>query len=491
MINDTHVNNSDVNTNNNSIRNSSVRKNLLDIGFLNTISKSRWLQPLLELFSLAIFSFLITAGLIGIPMGNSNAAIVIIWIFWFFLLIVALIPLAGRSWCAMCPLPAPGEWLSRGAIIRKSDKKFNLRIKWPKKLSNIWLQNIGFLIVAVFSPIILTRPWATSWLLIVLIIVSTATSLIFTYKGRMGRVFCKFICPLGGFIGLYSLMGGLEVRIKDAEVCRGHRVKDCIIGNKHGYGCPWYEKPQHMDRNIYCGLCTECIKTCPKNNVAVNLRPLGEDILKERKLNESFKSFIMIASGMAFLIVFFGWWGFWKDLANYIPGVYPQGPVSWQNIGIFASILWGTSLGLIPGLVFLTSWLSKIFTRAKSISVKNIFTDIGYVLIPLGLTAWIAFVTGMVMINGSYIVSTISDPFGWGWDLFGTANFKWTPYLPEIVPYLQTLIMMGGAIFSTVTGWKMSVRNFGREKAPAGMIPVCLLMTVLTGVFLFIFMGGV
>ncbi len=466
------------------------RKNLLNNRLVNAISKSRWTQPALMLFSLAIFSFLITAGLFGIPIGNRNAAIIIIWIFWFFLLIAVLIPFGGRFWCVMCPLPGPGEWASRGSIIRKSNRKFNLGIKWPKRLNNIWLQNLGFLIVVVFSPIILTRPWATSWLLIILIIISFVTSLIFTHQGRIGRIFCKFICPLGGFIGLYSLVGGSEIRIKDRVVCQKHRSKDCIIGNENGYGCPWYENPPKMDRNIYCGLCTECIKTCPKDNIAINIRPFGDDILKKGKIDEAFKSFIMIASAMVFLIVFFGWWGFLKDLANFIPGVFPKGPINWKNIGIFASVLWVTSLGIIPGLVFATSWLSKIFTRIKSVTTKKIFIDLGYVLIPLGLAAWIAFTIGMIMINGSYIISMISDPFGWGWDLFGTANYKWQPYFPQIVPYIESIIILIGGIFSTITGWKMSINNFGRKKAFIGMIPVWFLITIIMGIFIFIFTGG-
>lgn len=468
----------------------SFRKNLLDIGFIDKVAKSRWLQPALILFSMAIFSFIITAGLIGIPIGNRNAAIIIIWIFWFFLLIAALIPFGGRSWCAMCPLPEPGGWISRGGIVRKSNRKFNLGIKWPKRLSNIWLQNLGFLIIVVFSPIILTRPWATSWMLISLIVLSFIISLTFTYKGRIGRVFCKFICPLGGFIGLYSLIGGLEIRVKDREICRKHQPKDCLIGNDRGYGCPWYENPPKMDRNMYCGLCTECIKTCPKDNVAVNIRPLGVDLLKERKIDEAFKSFIMIASAMTFLIIFFGWWGFLKDLANIIPGVFPKGPINWKNMGIFATVLWVTSLGIIPGFVLITSWFSKIFTRIKSVSVKKIFIEMGYILVPLGLAAWVAFTLGMIMINGSYIISMISDPFGWGWDLFGTANYEWRPYFPQIVPYLETIIILGGGFLSTVVAWKSSLKNFGREKVFAGMIPICLLITIIMGVFIFIFTGG-
>ncbi len=55
---------------------------------------------------------------------------------------------------------------------------------------------------------------------------------------------------------------------------------------------------------------------------------------------------------------------------------------------------------------------------------------------PLGLRAWIAFSFPLIMVNGAYVVQVISDPFGWGWDLFGTATLPWTPIYPEVIPYL-------------------------------------------------------
>ncbi|MEM4303463.1 MAG: hypothetical protein QW470_07415 [Candidatus Caldarchaeum sp.] len=53
-----------------------------------------------------------------------------------------------------------------------------------------------------------------------------------------------------------------------------HVGKECFKGSENGYGCPWYEFPQNLNRNAYCGLCMECVKTCPLDNIALNLRKL-------------------------------------------------------------------------------------------------------------------------------------------------------------------------------------------------------------------------
>ena len=41
----------------------------------------------------------------------------------------------------------------------------SLRWRWPRRLRNIWLQNFGFLAVAIFSTVILTRPSVSAWVL--------------------------------------------------------------------------------------------------------------------------------------------------------------------------------------------------------------------------------------------------------------------------------------------------------------------------------------
>jgi hypothetical protein len=58
----------------------------MQIPLFNKAVKSRLFQPVLIIINLAVFVVLIMAGLIGTPVGNKNAAIMMIWIFWFFLL---------------------------------------------------------------------------------------------------------------------------------------------------------------------------------------------------------------------------------------------------------------------------------------------------------------------------------------------------------------------------------------------------------------------
>ncbi|MFQ6136894.1 MAG: 4Fe-4S binding protein, partial [Candidatus Hydrothermarchaeales archaeon] len=444
---------------------------LLNFGLIERLANSRIFRPLLLLPSLAFFVMIIIAGLFGSPVGNRNAAIVMIWILWFFLLLAVLLPMGGRVWCMVCPLTAPVEWVSRRAIVRKRDRIVNLGFRWPKGLDNIWLQNIAFLSVAIFSPLILTRADATAYALLLFVFLALLLDLSFK-KQRPGKVFCRYLCPLGGFIGVYSMLGALEVRSRDKSICKTCKFKTCMRGNERGYGCPWLIYPGKLEKNAYCGLCLECIKSCDHSNMTLRTRGFGKDLLEERRLDEAFKGFIMLGSAIVYSAAYFGWWERLKEIITFSDDVFLSSAIYWDRVALFGAFLVGVCIVALPSLHLGFTWLSKKVAKDKT-PLKEIFVDYAYSMIPLGFMAWVGFVIGMMMINGSYIVSAISDPFGWGWNIFGTANYLWRPYYSGLVPYVQLLAFLTGGVLATAVGWKVSVENF-EERAFKAALPMTL-----------------
>ncbi|MEJ5199738.1 MAG: 4Fe-4S binding protein, partial [Anaerolineae bacterium] len=184
-----------------------MRYAISEIPLLKRLLRSRWPQWTLIVLMFAFFVLAIIAGLVGTPVGSRNFSIVFVWIVWWALLILLLVPFAGRLWCGICPIPAPGEWLQRRALVqpRPGGRLYTLGKQWPRALRNIWLQNAGFLGVALFSSVILTTPMATALVLLGFLLISIVLSAL--YKNR---AFCRYVCPVGGFIGLYSLMSPVE-----------------------------------------------------------------------------------------------------------------------------------------------------------------------------------------------------------------------------------------------------------------------------------------
>ncbi|MEE8168716.1 MAG: hypothetical protein V3T58_07580 [Candidatus Hydrothermarchaeales archaeon] len=456
---------------------------LLGFGIIRRLANSRLFRPILLLVALAFFEIVILAGIVGTPAGNRNASVVLIWILWFFFLMVLLIPLGGRIWCMVCPITAPAEWLGRLSIVRKSDRIINLGYKWPKRLDNIWLQNLGFLAIATFSPLILTMPDASVVALLLFMFLALTVDLSFK-KGRPGKIFCRFVCPLGGFLGLYSNLGVLGIRSKDKGICKKCTLKTCMKGNERGYGCPWLIYPGGMKKNSYCGMCLECIKSCAYNNMTV--KTIGGGLLEKRRLDEAFKGFVMLGSVIVYSAAYFGWWAELKELINFSDAVFLSMKLNWSNVFIFAAILSGVSLVVLPGMQLIFAWIAKTVAGDKGTSLNDIFIGYSYSLVPLGFMAWVGFVIGMLMINGSYIVSVVSDPFGWGWNIFGTANYSWRPYFSGLVPYVQLLSFLIGGVLSTQIVWKISVEYF-RERALKAALPITIFIGFLTSVFVFLF----
>ncbi|MHB8619766.1 MAG: 4Fe-4S binding protein [Chloroflexota bacterium] len=456
------------------------RRDLLRIPLLRAVLRHRAFQFALVLVNLFFFTVIILSGLFGTAVGNRNFSIIFVWIVWWALLIMVLVPFGARAWCTMCPIPALGEWAQRGAIVRRrAGRSFSLNLPWPRALRNIWLQNVSFVGVAMFSAIILTRPPVTAWVLLTFIALALGSMLIF-----QRRVFCRYLCPVGGFIGLYAMTAPTEVRVKDPEVCLKHCAAECVRGSDTSYGCPWLEYPGSLTRNAYCGMCTECIKACPVGNVALNLRPFGADLLQPvRHLDEAFKGFIMLAAALIYSTVMLGPWGTLKAWANLGSG----------NFGAFVLYAAGlvlTMLVVVPGLFLAASWLARLVSRAHSVSLRRLFVAFGYTTVPLGLMGWIAFSLSFVFINISYALPVISDPFGWGWNLFHTADYPWTPYVPIVLPYLQLPLLLGGLLLSIRLGFRVALETLGNHRqARLAVVPVAMLLTAITLTFLWLYLG--
>jgi hypothetical protein len=437
-----------------------MRLDLAGYPLIGKALRSRWPQLILILLALSGFLLAILSGFFGTPVGNRNFAITFVWIAWWAVLMLVAVPLLGRGWCSICPLPAPGEWLQRGSLLKPSKTPgFGLRKRWPNRLRNIWIQNGAFLLVALFSTVILTQPLLTALILAAFLFIAIISSLVFER-----RAFCRYLCPVGGFIGLYSQLAPVEIRVKDTSICAGHTEKTCYSGNGEGYGCPWQVYPPGKIKNTYCGVCLECLRTCPYDNIAVQIRPFGSDLLQRRgrRLDESLKSFIMLGSALLYSLVLLGPWGSLKLAA------YSLGSLAWfvYSAGFLLVVLVG-----LPGVFWLALAIGKRIAKSR-INLRDSFIHFSTALIPLGLAAWIAFSLSFALANFSYVWAALSDPFGWGWNLFGSAALAWRPYFTNLIPWAQVSILIAGLVWSALTIRRIAGEQLTGKMALGQSLPV-------------------
>jgi polyferredoxin/plastocyanin len=455
---------------------------------IRALFKSRWFPLVFILINFFVFVIVLIAGFIGgFSAGNVNFGVMVVWILWWVLLMTIFVPFVGRLWCMVCPFPLVGDWLQHGTLTGVGGRKSRgLNLKWPKQFRNLWPVTAVFILSTLFVGFFTVQPFATFALLAVIVLGAIAVSLIYEK-----RTFCLYLCPVSGFQGLYANFAACEVRVKDPEICKAHKPKTCYVGNEHGHGCPWMEMPFDMNRNTYCGLCLECFKTCPHDNMALNVRPFGTDLLTERKrtddlynrrgLDEAFKSLTMIGILFAFFLTMQGPYGWLKDMVR---------ETSLNGYGLFVAVYVLFNFLLVPGLFLLVSYLSKRASGEREVSLKSVFVGFSYALIPIGVSRWAAFSLGILLPNGSYLPGVFSDPFGWGWNLFGTAGFPWSPFFTGALPYLQLLILFVGLAFSLEYGYKLAHLVFRTESsAKRGWIPMMLFILSLGLFFVWLFEG--
>jgi polyferredoxin len=448
---------------------------------LKSLIRSRLWQPAGMVVTLFLFVLAILTGILGTPAGSRNFGIIFVWIVWWGLLIIGIVPLFGRGWCAVCPIPAPGEWWQRRSIAGfVPGRTRSLGWRWPRRLRNIWLQNGAFLLVALFSAVILTVPAVSGWLLLGFLLLGVLLSCLFD-----GRIFCRFLCPVGGFIGLYALTSPLELRVKDVQVCREHRDKECVVGSACGYGCPWLVYPGNLQRNAYCGLCGECLRSCTRDNIALNLRRFGTDLMVagERRLDEAYKSFIMLSCALVYSAVLIGPWSWVKDMA----GMRDLGQWALYAAGFLA-----LNLVVVPGVFLLVALISRRLGRFAA-PPRRVWVDYAYALVPLSLAGWIAFSLSFVLVNGSYAPAVLSDPFGWGWNLLGTADYPWQPLLLGALPWAQVGALLLGLAFAIKVVYGISQQHLpsgaAGQRALLAALPVVGFSTGVTILFLRLMLG--
>lgn len=464
------------------------RVNLMDKSrLLKRMLKARSFQFWLILPNFIFFYLLVLSALWGSPVGNRNIAIIFVWIFWWTALKAVLLPFGGRLWCTMCPLPAPAEWLARMRItgvrylaqpLRRLHHRFlGLNLDWPKVLTNGWLQNALFLALISFGIILITRPVATAVLFLFILAATLALSLIYR-----GRAFCRFLCPVGGFLGTYSMAACTELRAVDPEVCRQHREKCCLLGGPGGWACPWGQYTGKMSRNNYCGLCTECIKSCPKDNVGVFLRPFGSD-RNLKGWDEAYNVLIMLMVALVFSVTMLGPWDWIKQAANVTES--RQIPQFLAYVGVVLTL----SLAVFPALFAAAAKTAQVLV-GRTVAWRRLALRLAYVFIPVGIFAWIAFSLPQVMINYGYILAVLSDPLGMGWDLLGTAGQPFHPFWPVAIPYIQGVLLLAGLYFGLTRGFAALEGLLDSRRARAlALLPVALLTLLVVNVFLRLYMG--
>jgi polyferredoxin len=464
-------------------KSSGIKDLLKSSGFLRKILISRWPQILLTIFAMMLIYIVIMTSVFGTKVSGRNLGVLMMWAIWLFMLVAVLTPFGGRIWCTICPLPFFGDLIQRKSVfspVKGRTKEYNnkfygLFLKWPDWLNNSWLRLIVFLILATFSTTLVAKPRISGITVLMLLLVPTIMSLIWEL-----RAFCRYVCPVSVFVAPFSGLSFLALRNKSQLVCDRCVPHFCQKGSANGWACPYGINVGEMKENADCGLCLECMRSCSYNNVSMFRRPFGSELVT-RSMSEAWLTVAIFTIAIIYSVLYLGPWPVVRDFVNILD------KQNWDLFGIYSMIVWAMVLIIMPGILYLLSYtgvrLSKI-----NIPIKEVFLAYTGSLLPLGLMLWIAFVIPMLFVNVTFIIQSASDPFGWGWDFFGTANIPWHQFLPQYIPWFQA--------FFVLTGLYLSLRNSKRawlrfQIKPKQLLRICvpigLFITATALIMLFFF----
>ena len=431
----------------------SPRWDLLRIPFVGNLLRQRYTRRTAQFVMLAVAATVVWDGFFGPQVTSLNLAGVTPWIHWRGLLMLGLLA-AGNIFCLACPFMLPRELGKR---------LFPAKRRWPHFLRSKWLAAVLLLayLIAYEAFSLWDRPSWTAWIIVGYFVAAFTVDAFFKEAS-----FCKYICPIGQFNFVQSLVSPLEVKVREARICKSCKTYDCIRGNEKQRGCELYLFQPKKRGNLDCTFCLDCVYACPHDNVGIlpvlPTATLFADPQRSSvgRLSKRFDLAMLAlvvtlggfanAAGMTEPVM--AWMRDWQErlgIASPLPVVVAYYALlfgcvaSWIGIGRLFS---GASVGVGRG----TSW-------------KRLVSSFSFALVPLGFAMWLAHVLFHLLTEKSPFAALQRFLEDHG-QAFGTAvNGMMPSPTPSGLLSLQMTVLGLGLLLSLYVCWRTALRLANRS----------------------------
>lgn len=342
---------------------------------------------LLKLASVFVFVVFLLAGLVGDQHPMRNVAPALAWIIWW-VGVAYVSALVGDLWALINPWKVLFGWAE--ALYRRltRERELALRLPYPERLG-VWP---GLALLLAFSWVELVWPgriWPNhlAGLALAYSVVTWTGMYLFGRERwlRHGEAFSLAF-------GVLARFAPSEVRVARQEVCRA-----C------GLGC--------RDRAGECINCYECFGRADAADREWNLRPWAVGLLRDEPVSPSMAAFVLV---MLSAVTFDGFMATpaWAEVEGF-----GARPMLVQTLGLlsFPVLLLGAYLAV-----------SRLMRAAGggSLGTGALARRFVFTLVPIALAYHLAHYLSFLLIQGQLIIPLASDPFGFGWNLFGTAGYR-------------------------------------------------------------------
>jgi cytochrome c oxidase assembly factor CtaG/polyferredoxin len=443
---------------------------LLAIRFVGRVIQSLVFRRILQclLFGLAIL--IVADGLFGPQIGPMNLAGTLPWTHWRGLSVLALLVL-GNFFCFACPFTFARDL---GRRILPANRQ------WPRWLRTKWV-SVGLLAIYFWSYeafSLWNSPWLTAWIIIGYFVAAIVIDGFFR-----GASFCKYVCPIGQFHFVQSLVSPFEVKTRNLDVCRTCKSFDCIKGNERQRGCELRLFQPKKESNLDCTFCLDCVRACPHDNIGLIAVPPGHTLARDH-FRSSIGRFAE-RTDLAALVLVLVFGAFLNAASMTLP---VENALSFSRVTLdlisrpaillifFSFVLLVLPLVAIAACAFASRRLGSMHATLRAISCRFAMT-----LAPLGAAMWLAhfgfhfftaLLTPIPVIERLLLdlhMTTSGSPW---WSLHA-------PAIPQLLDF-QCLILDLGLLASLFFAWKISLALApAKGKAVPAFLPWGVLLTAL------------
>jgi len=399
-----------------------------------------------RVFAMALFVLVVVAGLTGIQSPTKNIAPIMIWAIWW-VGMAYISALLGDLWRLLSPLQTAFAWaqsaysrIAGGAILA-------LGLKYPQKLA-MWPAVVLFFAFA-WAELVWERSDVPSDLAVAVLVycaITWAGMLLFGRKTWLdhGETFALIF-------GVLARFAPTEFRVVNA-------------------------KPEW------------------------NLRPPAVGLLSDEPVHPSLMALVVL---MLATVTFDGlaetplWASIADNFAQWLPAAIA---LSSEEVArtLIATIGLAGVWALFMSIYLACAWSiartaaaasAERRTPAKREATVTVACWFVLTLVPIAIAYHLAHYLSFLVMAGQYLIPLASDPFGFGWDLFGTTRYFVRIGIVDarFIWYASVIAIVAGHIAAVYLAHTMALRVF-REKRIAlkSQYPMLMLMIGYTMVSLWI-----
>ncbi len=381
----------------------------------------------------ALLALTIAAGFFGNQDSTRNVAPTAVWVIWW-VGIAYLSALLGNVWMIVNPWSALFLVVERfidGGIKRR-------HLGYPRALG-VWPAVLLFGVFA-WTELAFNGRAVPAQLALLIVGYSLITWAGMAVFGR--SVWLSHGDPFATAFGLLARFAPIELRVSNLRWCRR------CDGHCAGAGG--------------CVNCLECFVRAPQTERELNLRPPASGLLDAGDVTPSMVVFVLM---LLATVTFDGFMatGPWSVIENSLYAIAPGGPEP--------KLTFAVTTGLV-GFIVLFVMIYRIFAygiaaAAEHGSSSRVASMFVLSLVPIALAYHLAHYFSYLLIQGQLAISLASDPFGFGWNLLGTAHIRPNIGLVDarVAWYTAVGAIVCGHIVAVYIGHVVALREFRDHEA--------------------------